>query len=401
MISHRSLAQRSVALGLRAVFSAASLAMVPVAVAQDDEMSADESGTGLWMGAIEESSSQDKMVPTKSGGEADVAGSYSVQDGDTLWDISSKQLGNAYEWPRLWSYNPEITNPHWIYPGTVLKLASADAAALGAQQFDQGGSTAGMPGGPGGANSMRRTTMRVGDVYLGDEAFMDADALRDAGYIAGSHRDQMFLSPTDWGYVRFPGKAPVSPGSLLTVWRELKETDVMPKQEGKVVRIQGVVKLMDYDEKKRLGRIQVIEALDPLERGFRLSVAPRRFYTTSPKVASRTVDAKIIAMIRPLELAGSHQLFFINKGADDGVELGTRMFVVRKGDPWIERFYGDFEHSGAIETDYERPSQDELLEEIEAEARVVDVRRKTATLWMTRATVEIELADRIKSIQGR
>lgn len=42
---------------------------------------------------------------------------YTVQPGDTLWEISSKFLGNAYYWPRLWSINDYITNPHWIYPG--------------------------------------------------------------------------------------------------------------------------------------------------------------------------------------------------------------------------------------------------------------------------------------------
>ena len=379
-------------------------AAVPAA-AQDDWQAADESGTGMWMGAIEESASGDKMVPTKGGvSVASGDGTYLVKDGDTLWDIAARQLGNAYEWPRLWSYNPEITNPHWIYPDTVIRIVSPDAAAMGAQVIDAGQSPQAAAGGNGlgiAGAGMRRSTLRAGDIYLGDEAFMDADAIKDSGYLAGSHRDQMFLSPTDWGYVRFPGRAPVSPGSLLTAWRELKDTDVMPRQEGKVIRIQGIVKLMDYDEKRKLGRVQVIEALDPLERGFRVSVTPRRFYATSPRVASRTVEGKVIAMIRPRELVGSHQLFFINKGSEDGIELGARMFVVRKGDPWMDRFEGDFEHSGAIETDWERPTEEEYPEEIEAEARVIDVRRKTATLYMTRAILEVELGDRIKTIQGR
>ena len=42
---------------------------------------------------------------------------YLIQPGDTLWDISSKFLGNSENWPRLWSINEQITNPHWIYPG--------------------------------------------------------------------------------------------------------------------------------------------------------------------------------------------------------------------------------------------------------------------------------------------
>jgi hypothetical protein len=45
---------------------------------------------------------------------------YLIQPGDTLWDISSKFFGNSSNWPKLWSINEQITNPHWIYPGNVI-----------------------------------------------------------------------------------------------------------------------------------------------------------------------------------------------------------------------------------------------------------------------------------------
>ena len=62
------------------------------------------------------------------------AGTHSVAPGETLWELSKRYYQSSYEWPRLWSYNPEITNPHWIYPGHVLKLrgdgSGAGAAAV-------------------------------------------------------------------------------------------------------------------------------------------------------------------------------------------------------------------------------------------------------------------------------
>lgn len=47
---------------------------------------------------------------------------YVVKKGDTLWDISGVFLNQPWLWPKLWRLNPEINNPHLIYPGDQLRL---------------------------------------------------------------------------------------------------------------------------------------------------------------------------------------------------------------------------------------------------------------------------------------
>ena len=52
----------------------------------------------------------------------DAPASYVVKKGDTLWDISALYLNEPWLWPQLWQMNPQVDNPHLIYPGDTLTL---------------------------------------------------------------------------------------------------------------------------------------------------------------------------------------------------------------------------------------------------------------------------------------
>jgi len=331
---------------------------------------------------------------------ASVPSTYTVRRGDTLWDITGHYYGNPWEWPRVWSYNPEITNPHWIYPMDTMRLSSRTGprtvldtpGGAGDQGAGAGAGGAGDQGaGEGGPGE-------PGSVFLRDEGYLDRDALRTTGIIVGSPEEHMLLSPYDEVYVQFEGNPSVRAGQTFTVFRAMNANERQPNEQGTLVRIFGAVRVRSYDRDTKLARAVITEALDPIERGYRVGPLARRFDNVPPVRNDRDLRAQVVAVLRPRELVGDQQVIFFNVGSRQGVREGNRFFVVRRGDAWRETVGADQRDMGASVPAPAQPR--ELPDEVIAEVRVVTLRPTSCAGLVTRSTREVTIGDRAELRRG-
>ena len=326
---------------------------------------------------------------------------YVVKKGDTLWDICDGFFQNPYEWPRVWSYNPQLQNPHWIYPGDEIRLKSlgisiSQSPGAPSQQGDEGG----------GPSSLvdRRRQVPNNTIFLRDQGFIDNTQDQNWGEIIGSPVDKMFLTDFDSVYLKMAGTRDVKLGQELTVFRPVRQVP-----GGQVVQIQGTVRVDSWNPKARIARGQIIETLDVIERGARMGPVMRKFSVTPPARNDNDVTAHVLASVHQHEFYGQNQVIFIDKGEKDGLKNGNRLFIIRKGDAWRKSLASDTDAT-RIALESNSPAETEsvptphntavLPEEVVGELRVVDVRDHTATCILTQSRSEIETGDEAVARKG-
>jgi hypothetical protein len=319
---------------------------------------------------------------------ARVPGTHVVRRGDTLWEITGYYYKNPWMWPKVWSYNPQVQNPHWIYPGDHLKLRTDGGDDRGSQTL-----------GSGVIN--RRQNIPSDTIFLRDEGYID-DERRDVwGQISGSPEDRMILSDGQVVYIEIEKDHEPKPDQELTIFRPIRGAD---GTKGTIVQILGTVRIEKYDEKKRLARAKIVESIDAIERGARVGPVGRRFDVVPPQRNQNDVTAHVIVSVWPRVFHAQNQVVFIDKGADDGLAAGNRLFILRRGDPWRAALRGTADLADKrVKPTAEMGPQTESArgtardadypDEVFGELRVLRVREKTAACLVTVSRREITSGD--------
>jgi hypothetical protein len=336
---------------------------------------------------------------TQTGGE--VPSTLVVKRGDTLWGICDQYFQNPYQWPRLWSYNPQIKNPHWIYPGDELRMKEGAVASDGAGEGKGAGKTS--PSATGDPNKMsivdRRRQVPSGTVFLRDEGWVEDSTDEVWGDVSGSSADKMFLSDNDELYLAVKPGHDVHLGQELTIFHNRTTLAA-----GQIVQILGTARVDEYNAHDRVARAKVIETLDVIERGASVGPLERRFEIVPPRRNDVELQARVLGSVHPHDFYGQNQVVFIDKGESAGLKRGNRLFIVRRGDAWRRSLVT----RGAgyrVSTDDERPmppmekmpgskrQEDTYPDEVVGELRVLSVKKDGAVCLVSQSRLEIESTD--------
>jgi LysM domain-containing protein len=263
---------------------------------------------------------------------------YIVQKGDTLWDISAQFLQEPWHWPNIWQGNPQITNPHLIYPGDVISLSIIDGQPI----LTVNGS--GMA-----ANGRNVKLSPVVRSYERDEAIQSipVDAIQQFlrrprivtdeemdnwPYVVSSYDEHLISGSGSKIYVR--GLSEDTDETSFALYRKGPAYINPRKDKDKILGYEALY-LGDVVIEKRGDPASAIVTLSKQEilNGDRLVAvsdeeANNEFIPSEP---IREIDANILSVIDGVAQIGQYQVVVVDTGKEDGIEVGNILGIYQSG----------------------------------------------------------------------
>ncbi|MBM4781007.1 MAG: LysM peptidoglycan-binding domain-containing protein [Archangiaceae bacterium] len=356
------------------ILAVATLSLASTAWAQAE----DEESTG---GASEGSATVTNAPPEPGGKGGDAPNaSHTVERGDTLWDLSRKFLGSPWYWPKVWSYNPDIANPHWIYPGNMVRFYGADEqptqVEVGTEVPDVEEGTM-YDEGEGVSKAGQIGYRAKNSVTLPIQAFVTTKELEQNARVVGSFAENEMLTFPFSVYVDISGKKSLKVGDATVVYRTGGEIQHPLTHDfiGYITQVVAEGKVIAVDTKKNLATMAITRSLDELHRGDSVSPAGESVIrTVAPRANDRELKGAVLVKgAKRFTLMQSEGFVVIlDRGADDGVKVGNTFTFFRSGD------------TSPVEHHFNPQYNDDTFpREIVGACMVVDVKSKASTCLLT------------------
>jgi len=290
--------------------------------------------------------------------KANAPDQHVVVKGDTLWDISGKFLEHAWCWPQVWGLNKaQIKNPHWIYPGQVVYFDRA-SGRLSLNKPGAGGSGSGTGGDVRlqpqirteglGRDAIASISSSVIDPFLSQPLIVEANELAGAPRIVAGQEGHMFLGKDDKVYVR----GQINGGTSFQVFRP--GNPLKDPVTGKLLAYEavylGTVKLR-AEAKAGADVHTFVIATSKQEMGIGdllMPAPPTAIVNYVPHPPDSMVDARVIGIYSGVTYAGQNQVVSINRGALDGLDVGSVLQLYNLGKTVVDTTQAK---SGWLKTD--------------------------------------------------
>src|SRR5262249_52968214 len=156
-----------------------------------------------------------------------------VRKGDTLWDICFLYFNDPWQWPKIWSYNPQITNPHWIYPGDLVRMLPRGVFT---QTTPEPATTSTAT--PAPVDVVPPPARRI-EVGIKQTAFVEKSDLDKSITIDGALDEKVLLGTGDQVYLSYPQSRPPKVGDTYSIYQPGNVVKSGGKEVGAYVRVLG------------------------------------------------------------------------------------------------------------------------------------------------------------------
>ena len=293
-------------------------------------------GLSLWMAAGAWSATEGLAQYLR----ADAPDVYTVVKGDTLWDISGRYLERPWLWPEIWRINPQIENPHLIYPGDRVALEWVDGQPqLNLQRGDAGRTYKVSPSDTVTLKPQIHSTplesaiptIRLDAIqgFLVHNRVVEPHVLDAAPYVVQGESERLVLGAGDRLYVRgmLPERESFNVVRKGPLYVDPETREVLGQEAtyiglGDSVAQEGDIATMFLQSTRE--EAQIGDRVLPTEE--------RRLDSTFfPSAPEGTVEGQIISVFGGVTQVGQFDVVVVNRGAREGVEVGNVMAIYKRG----------------------------------------------------------------------
>ena len=292
--------------------------------------------------------------------KSDYPREYVVKKGDTLWGIASQFLEDPWYWPEIWYRNPQLDNPHLIFPGDMLSLTYINGKPT--LEVKREVVVEQIPGASsdekvvrtdtGKATNDGRKVVRLSPVihrsdreisipsipsdaikqFLNNPRVITKNELDDSPYIVASDDARLILASEDRIYVRDIHSKLDRDKVRYSVYRrgdEFRDPETEDVLGFEIIYV-GEARIDLYGDPASATLTNTRREV--LIGDFLLNSDKSEFnHFYYPKVPKHAVDARIISLFDALSASAKYQIVVINKGEEAGIEVGHVLATYFRG----------------------------------------------------------------------